>query len=68
MNQIDAKHFCFTISLLSPSTCFEHRCSSSGGQNCIIQPLVSSHLQVAVPCTTCARDGHLQSVMIPEAV
>ena len=25
-------------------------------------------LQVAVPCTGCARDGHLQSVMIAEAV
>jgi len=25
-------------------TCFEHMCSSSGGQNCIMQPLVSSHL------------------------
>ena len=33
--------------------------SSSGGQNCITQPLVSAHLQVAVSCTTCARDGHL---------
>ena len=29
-----------TISLLHASTCFEHMCSSSGGQNCIIQPLV----------------------------
>jgi len=26
------------------STCFEHMCSSSGGQNCIIQAMVSSHL------------------------
>ena len=26
------------------ATCFEHMCSSSGGQNCITQPLVSSHL------------------------
>jgi len=34
---------CFTISLFHASTCFEHMCSSSGGQNCIIQPLVSSH-------------------------
>ena len=25
-------------------TCFEHMCSSSGGQNCITQPLVSSNL------------------------
>ena len=24
--------------------CFEHMCSSSGGQNCITHPLVSSHL------------------------
>ena len=34
-------------------------CSLSGGQNCIIQYLVSSHLKVAVPCTR-ARDGQLQ--------
>ena len=32
------------ISLFQASTCFEHMCSSSGGQNCIIQSLVSSHL------------------------
>jgi len=37
-------NFCFTISLFHASTCFEHMCSSSGGQNCITQPLVSSHL------------------------
>jgi len=35
---------CFTISLFHASTCFEHMCSSSGGQNYITQPLVSSHL------------------------
>ena len=42
-------------------------CSSSGGQNFIIQNVVSSQLLVAVPYTdwgkillsTCARDGHL---------
>ena len=34
----------FIISLFQASTCFEHMCSSSGGQNCIIQSLVSSHL------------------------
>ena len=39
---------CFTVSLFHASTCFEHMCSSSGGQNCIIQSLVSSHLYVAV--------------------
>ena len=43
-NQIDAQYFCFTISLFHASTCFEYMCSSSGGQNCITQPLVSSHL------------------------
>jgi len=35
---------CFTISLFHASTCFEHMCSSSGGQNCITQSLVLSHL------------------------
>ena len=44
INQIDAQNFCFTISLFHASTCFEHMCSSSGGQNCITQPLVPSHL------------------------
>jgi len=38
------QNFCFTISLFHASTCFEHMCSSSGGQNYITQPLVSSHL------------------------
>ena len=55
INQLDAKKFCFTISLFHASTCFEHMCSSSGGQKSITQPLVSSHLWVAVSCT-CARD------------
>jgi hypothetical protein len=27
------------MSLFHASTCFEHTCSSSGGQNCTIQPL-----------------------------
>ena len=44
INQLDAQNFCFTISLFHASTRFEHMCSPSGGQNCIIQPLVSSHL------------------------
>jgi len=44
INQLDAKLFCFTITLFHASTCFEHMCSSSGDQNCITQPLVSSHL------------------------
>ena len=33
INQLDAQNFCFTISLFHASTCFEHMCSSSGGQN-----------------------------------
>jgi len=55
INQLDAQNFCFTISLFHASTCF--MCSSSG-QNCITQPLVSSHLLVAVSSTAlnlCAR-------------
>jgi len=65
INQLDAQYFCFTISLFHASTCFEHICSSSGGQNCITQPLVSSHLLVhrlredCSPPSTCAPDGHL---------
>ena len=42
INQLDALNF--VISLFQASKCFEHMCSSSGGQNCIIQSLVSSHL------------------------
>jgi len=41
INQLDAQNFCFTIILFHASTCFEHMCSPSGGQNCIKQPLVS---------------------------
>ena len=48
ISQPDAQNFCFTIILFHASTCFGHMCSSSGGQNCITQPLVSSHLQVSV--------------------
>ena len=59
-NQNDAQNFCFTISLFRASTCFEHMCSSSGGQNCITQPLVSS-------LNLCTRRPPI-GVMIPEAV
>jgi len=31
INQLDAQHFYFTISLFRASTCFEQVCSSSGG-------------------------------------
>ena len=43
IKQLDALNF--IMSLFRASTCFEHMCSSSGGQNCTIQPLVSSHLE-----------------------
>ena len=42
INELDALNF--IISLFQASTCFEPMCSSSGGQNCIIQSLVSSHV------------------------
>ena len=41
-------------------------------KNCVIQHLVSSHSvggrPVHSPLSTCAPDGHLQSVMISDAV
>jgi len=50
-------------------------CSSSGGQNCIIQHLVSSHCVGGRPvrrlrdsCPTCTLDGHLRSVTNAGAV
>jgi len=61
INQLDAQNFCLTLRLFHSSICFEHECSSSGGQNCITQSLVSSHQWVAVSCTP-------MGVMIPEAV
>jgi hypothetical protein len=44
INQIDVQKFCFTLGLFHASTCFEHMCLSSGGQNCITQPLVLTNL------------------------
>jgi len=44
IKQLDTQNVCFTISLFHASTCFEHMCSSSRGQNCITQPLVSSYI------------------------
>ena len=43
INQLDALHF--IMSLFHASTCFEHMCSSSGGQNCTVKPLVSSQVE-----------------------
>ena len=62
INQIDALNF--IMSLFHAPTYFEHMCSSSGGQNCTIECLASSHLQVAVRCTGRPPIG----VMIPEVL
>ena len=59
IKQLDAQIFCFTISLFHASTCFEHMCSSSRGQNCITQPLASSHLQVQLLPSNVALSGHV---------
>jgi hypothetical protein len=42
IHQLDALNF--IITLFQASTCFDHMCSSSGGQKFITQSLVSSHL------------------------
>ena len=42
INQLDALNF--IMSLFNAFTCFEHKRSSSGGQNCTIRSLVSSHI------------------------
>jgi len=45
INQLDAQNFCFTIYVYFMTIHVSSTmCSSSGGQNCITQPLVSSHL------------------------
>ena len=48
------------MSLFHDSTCFEHKCSSSGGQNCTIQPLVSSKEQMYI------QSFHHNNELIPE--
>ena len=44
INQIDAQKFFFSKFYFMPLHVSSTMCSSSGGQSCIIQPLVSSHL------------------------
>ena len=72
VNQPNAQILFFITSLLYTCTCFEHYCShhqevklyytASG----IITPV--GGLPVHRLREDCARDGHLQSVMIPDAV
>ena len=54
INQLDAKVF-LTVSLLMPLHVSSTTCLSSGGQNCIIQLLVSSHLSQPVHGTATYR-------------
>ena len=46
INQLDALNF--IISLFQASTCFEHMCSSSGGQNCIIQSGITTPIYIYI--------------------
>ena len=62
IKQLDALNF--IMSLFHASTCFEHTCSSSGGQNFTIRHPVTLHLYVAVRCT----ERPPICVMIPDAV
>jgi len=57
INQLDAQHFCFTISLFHASTCFEH--------NVLIIRRSKLYYTVSGIVThlgerPCARDGHLK--------
>jgi hypothetical protein len=62
INQLDALNF--IMSLFHASTCFEHMCSSSGGQKLyytasgIITPVGGRPVHRLRE--DCARDGHLQ--------
>jgi len=50
INQLDALNF--LMSSFHACTCFQHIRSSSGGQNCTIQLLVSTHIGVVIPEAT----------------
>ena len=63
INQLDALNF--IMSLFHASTCFEHMCSSSGGQNCSIQPLVSSHHASTCFEHTCSSSGGQNCIIQP---
>ena len=55
INQLDALNF--IISLFQASTCFEHTCSSSGGQK--LYYTVSGIITLPYRWPSCARDSHL---------
>ena len=59
INQLDALNF--ITSVFQACTCFEHMWSSSGGQNCVIQPLASSHTRDCIIQFCPPDDEHLCS-------
>jgi len=61
INQLDAHSFCFTVSLFHASTCFEHHVL-------IIRRSNLYYTASGIITLARTRGGHLQSVMIPEAV
>ena len=65
INQLDAQNVCFTISLFHASTCFEHHELIVRRSKIVLYSLWYHH---TYRWPSGARDGHLQSVTIPEAV
>jgi len=63
INQLHAQILVFFLSLICASTCFEHYVLIIRGSK-----LYYTASGIITPLSTCARDGHLQSVMIPDAV
>jgi len=49
INQLDSQNLVLQYVYFMPLHVSSNMCSSSGGQNCIIQPLVSSHLITPIP-------------------
>ena len=60
INQLDALNF--IMSLFHASICFEHKCTSSGGQNCSIKSLVLSHNFALLTMSTCARNMYRHEI------
>ena len=68
IDQLNEQIIIFLISLLYSPTCFEHCCAHHQEVELCY---TASHIITPVggrPCATCALDGHLQNVTIPDAV
>ena len=57
IDQPNAPILVFIISLLYPSTCFEHYCAHIGRSNCVIQHQVSSHSVGGCPVRRLIEDS-----------